>query len=92
MNANRLCRLIFAAATMWTLGGVPIAQAQVMKPNGMALPGVLFPAAERRAREACLDERPECRASVRAELHQEMSYSLLVPWALLGFAILGGLF
>jgi hypothetical protein len=89
MAVNRFWRLVFVAATVWVLGGVPSAHAQVMKPNGMALPGFLFPAAERRAREACLQQRPECRASVRAQIEQEMAYSLLIPWVLLGGAILG---
>lgn len=91
MDANRFSRLIFAAAMVWLVAGVPSAEAQVFKPNGMALPGFLFPAGERRAREACIEERPECRASVRAQIYQEMSYSLLVPWILVGFAAIGGL-
>ena len=33
--------------------------------------------------------RPECRASVRAQMDYEMSISLIVPWALLGLAVLG---
>jgi len=71
-----------------TLLGPTSAQAQVFKPQGFTLPGFLFSPSERRAREACAEERPECRPSIRAEMEHEMSISLLVPWVALGLAIL----
>lgn len=62
-----------------------------MKPNGWPLPGFLFSATEKRAREACAEERSECRAAVRAQMHYEMQISLVVPWLALGLAVLGRL-
>ena len=90
--------LIFAPilAAVFAVSGVPGAMSAetpaVIKPYGMAIPSFFFPAAEQRAREACAQNLPTCRSSVRAEMYQEMSISLAVPWVLLGVAILVLLF
>ena len=68
------------------------AQAQVFKPHGMTIPGLFFSTSEQRARQACIDDRPECRNSIRAEVEQEMAISLVAPWILLAVAILSVLF
>ena len=49
-------------------------------------------AGERRAREACAEESPNCRANVRAQMEQEMAISLILPWILLGAGVLIVLF
>ncbi len=74
------------------LGGfIPPAGAQIMKRDGFTFPWFRS-AGEQRAREACLNKQPDCRPSVKADIDQEKAISLLVPWALLGFAVLGILF
>ena len=86
-------RLLYIAALMpLLLGGfIPPAGAQVMKRDGFTIPW-FHSAAEQRARDACLNNQPDCRPSVRAQIDQEKAISLLVPWALLGVAVLGVLF
>jgi hypothetical protein len=84
-KAARLCLVIVA------LGGgfaaLP-AQAQVMKQNGVAIPSFFFSGAEKRAREACAEERSDCRPSVKAQMDQEKQISLLFPWILLALGVL----
>jgi len=74
------------------LGMATPAQAQVIKPGGIPIPAFFFSGAERRAREACAQELPNCRASVRAQMEQEMAISLTFPWIILGVGILAALF
>ncbi len=88
LRAAVLC----SAVALGTVATAPPATAQIIKPYGMAIPSFFFSAGERRAREACVENRPECRASVRAEIEQEMLISLIIPWALLGVGILIVLF
>ena len=47
-----------------------------------------FPASERRAREACAQELPNCRAAVRAQMEYEMAISLTIPWIILGVGVI----
>jgi hypothetical protein len=84
--------LMLAAVLLAAMGAAAPAHAQIIKPQGLTLPGFLFTPAERRAREACIEERPECRATVRAEIEQEMAISLTLPWILLAACVLGVLF
>ncbi len=88
LGTKRAGQVTLGAVLLVLATAVP-AQAQTMTKNGYALPGFLFSPGERRAREACAQGRPECRASVRAQMYYEMSISLIVPWALLGIAVLG---
>jgi uncharacterized protein HemX len=69
-------------------GGAAPAAAQIMKPDGFAIPWFHSPA-ERQAREACEQNLPECRASVRREIAKEKAATVITPWLLFGVAILG---
>ena len=62
-----------------------------MKRDGFTIPWFRS-AADQRARDACLNNQPDCRPSVKADIDQEKAISLIVPCALLGFAVLGVLF
>ncbi len=90
----RRCFLILSIAVLAVFPGVgaPPAVAQVIEPYGMPIPSFFFSPAERRAREACAQELPECRASIRADMEQEMAISLMLPWIMLAVAVLGVLF
>ncbi len=94
MSKSRFYRLFAVVILCGSLGVTvaPPAQAQIIKPQGLTIPGFFFSPAERRAREACAQERPECRTAVRAQMEQEMAISLALPWVLLGAAVLGVLF
>jgi len=72
----------FAGAT------APAAQAQIIKPGGVPIPSFFFPAGERRAREACAQELPTCRAAVRAQMEYEMAISLTIPWIILAVGVI----
>ena len=54
----------------------------------MTIPFFFFSPSEQRAREACANELPTCRSSVRAEMDHEMAISLIIPWALVGFGMI----
>jgi hypothetical protein len=86
------CRLLFFAfAAVLGLSGVGYfspAAAQVFKQQGLPIPAFFFSAAERRAREACADNLPNCRASVRARMEQEMAISLTIPYVVLAIGLL----
>lgn len=69
-------------------GAAQPAAAQIMPDNGIDFGFFLSPA-ERRAREACEKNLPECRADVRRQMQDEKGGSLLTPWLLLGVAVLG---
>ena len=84
--------VVFTLLAICSTAGAPPANAQVIKPYGIPIPSFFFSGVARRAREACAEERPECRASVRADMEQEKAVSLMLPWLLLGLAILGSLF
>lgn len=93
MRRYRLLFLAFAMVIGFSGVAAPRpAAAQVIKPYGMPIPSFFFPAGERRAREACAEESPNCRASVRAQMEQEMAISLVIPWILLGAGVLLVLF
>lgn len=72
-------------------GIAPEAGAQIMKRDGFTLNWFASPA-ERRAREACANNQPDCRPAVRAQMDTEKAFSLLLPWALAGAIVLGVLF
>ncbi len=91
-NRRTLFVLVFALLAICSGAGAPPANAQVIKPYGIPIPAFFFSGSERRAREACAAELPECRVTVRAELEQEMAVSLMLPWLGLGLAVLGALF
>ncbi len=82
---------IMALAPALAFGAAPDAGAQIMKRDGFTIDWFASPA-ERRAREACANNQPDCRPAVRAQMDQEKAISLLLPWALAGAAILGVLF
>ena len=91
MRYNRLLQVAVLVPLLLVGGlGAP-ASAQVMKRDGFAIPW-FHSAADQRAREACENNQPDCRASVRAEIDQEKAISLLLPWALAGAVVLGVLF
>lgn len=92
MKSYRPLVLALALVAMFSATGAAPAHAQVIKPYGMPIPSFFFSRAERRAREACADELATCRASVRAEMEQEMAISLVLPWITLGIAVLCVLF
>ena len=48
----------------------------------------IFPASERRAREACAQELPNCGAAVCAQMEYEMAISLTIPWIILGVGVI----
>ncbi|MBY0508941.1 MAG: hypothetical protein K2P94_02205 [Rhodospirillaceae bacterium] len=89
------CRLLFCAfAVVLGLSGVgytPPAAAQVFKQQGLPIPSFFFSGAERRAREACADNLPNCRASVRARMNQEMEISLTIPYIVLAVGLITAL-
>lgn len=66
--------------------------APVIKPMGMAIPSFFFSASEARQRDACANGLPECRPGVRAKMEEEMAYSMILPWVLLGGGIIAALF
>jgi preprotein translocase subunit Sec63 len=66
------------------------ASAQIMKRDGFTIPW-LHSAAERRAREACQNNQPDCRPSVRKDIADEKAISLITPWLIMGGIILGAL-
>jgi len=93
MKRFRLLLQLCAVLTVLAGVGAPrSAEAQVFKPQGMPIPSFFFPAAERRAREACANNESNCRASVRAQMEQEMAISLTIPWIILGIGVLVVLF
>jgi hypothetical protein len=83
---RRLCLLLLLVLGAGVLASP--ARAQIVKPDGMTIPWFHSPA-ERRAREACEQNLPECRASVRQEIAKEKAASMVTPWLILGFAVLG---
>jgi hypothetical protein len=64
------------------------AQAQIMHEDGVPLPW-FHTRAEKLARQACMQNLPECRDSVRQELALELMITTLAPWVLLLLVILG---
>jgi hypothetical protein len=87
MRPFRLVLFLALLACGYLGGDVAPARAQVMKPDGIALPWFRSPA-ERRAREACEQNLPECRASVRQQIADEKAASMITPWLILGVGIL----
>ena len=86
----RLVRLFLILALVgcgYVAGSAAPARAQIMKPDGFTLPWFRSPA-ERRAREACEQNLPECRASVRRQIAEEKAASMVTPWLILGAGVL----
>jgi hypothetical protein len=98
MRINKMlkscCLLVCALAALgvFSAATAPPAHAQIIKPQGIPIPSFFFSPAERRAREACAQELPNCRTAVRAQMEQEMAVSLALPWVMLGIAVLAVLF
>ncbi|TAK97912.1 MAG: hypothetical protein EPO08_20535 [Rhodospirillaceae bacterium] len=63
-------------------------RAQVMHDDGFALPW-FHSRAQQMARQACENDLPECRDSVRRQLATEKIITTLAPWVLLCLFILG---
>jgi hypothetical protein len=91
MTWRRLLLLLIIAFAGFSGPGVPSAQAQVFKPTGLTIPSFFFPQGERRAREECKANGPNCRAAVRAQLEHEMAISLTIPWIILAAGVLWAL-
>ena len=91
MRPLRLILFLALIACGYLGPSVVPARAQVMKPDGIALPWFRSPA-EQRARAACEQNLPECRASVRQQMADEKAASMITPWLILGVAILAVLF
>jgi hypothetical protein len=89
----RYGRLLQVAVMVPLLAGgfAAPASAQVMKRDGFTIPW-FHSAAERRAREACENNQPDCRPSVRQQIADEKAVSLITPWLILGAVVLGALF
>ena len=66
--------------------------APIIKGRGIAIPSFFFPSLKARQRDACANELAECRPAIRAEMEEEMAYSMILPWALVGVGVLGSLF
>lgn len=90
MRLRRLLQVMILAPVL-LCGGAPEAGAQIMKRDGFTIDWFSSPA-ERRAREACANNQPDCRPSVRDQMDKEKAFSLLLPWALAGAIVLGVLF
>ena len=90
MRFRRLLQ-VTVLAPLLLCGAVPDAGAQIMKRDGFTIEW-FHSAAERRAREACANNQPDCRPSVKAQMDEEKAFSLLAPWVLAGLLILGVLF
>ena len=91
LRYNRLLQVAVMAPLLMVGSFAAPASAQIMKRDGFTIDW-FHSAGERRAREACENNQPDCRPSVRAEIDQEKAISLIVPWALAGGVILGALF
>ena len=68
-------------------GSVAPVHAQVFDPVGVSLPWFRSEA-EKRDRQACEQNLPECKGSVRQEIAKERMASAITPWLLLGVAVL----
>jgi hypothetical protein len=84
-------RFLASLLTMSSSAAALPAAAQIMPEQGIPLP-FFRSRAEKIAREACEQGRPECRSDVRAQMEFERSITVIFPWAALGVAILGVLF
>ena len=90
MRVRKLLQAAMLAQAL-SCGTAPDAGAQIMKRDGFTIDW-FYSAAERRAREACANNQPDCRPAVRERMDLEKAISLLVPWAAAGAIILGVLF
>lgn len=81
-------RLAFYIFLVLGAGLAAPARAQVMHNDGFSLPW-FHTRAENLARQACEDNLPECRDSVRQKLVAEHLITTLAPWILLCLIILG---
>jgi hypothetical protein len=88
---SRVMLAVIIAPLLMAGGFAAPASAQVMKRDGFTIPW-FHSAAERRAREACENNQPDCRPSVRQQIADEKAASLITPWLILGAVILGTLF
>jgi hypothetical protein len=91
LRIRKLLQVAVLAPLLLAGGFAAPASAQIMKRDGFTIPW-FHSAAERRAREACENNQPDCRPSVRQEIMDEKAASLITPWLILGTIILGALF
>jgi hypothetical protein len=80
-------KLVFCLLLVLSAGASP-ARAQIMHNDGVALPW-FHTRAEKLERQACEDNLPECRDSVRQQLAVEHMVTILAPWILLCLVMLG---
>jgi hypothetical protein len=91
LRYSRLLQVAVMVPLLLAGGFAAPASAQVMKRDGFTIPW-FHSAAERRAREACENNQPDCRPSVRQQIADEKAMSLITPWLILGAVVLGALF
>jgi len=80
--------LAFGALLLLGVFGAASSRAQVMHDDGLPLPW-FHNRAQQMARQACEDDLPECRDSVRRQLVTEKMITNLLPWVLLCLVMLG---
>ena len=85
---SALRRVYFALFMFIGVLGAGPAMAQVMHDDGIALPW-FHSRTTQMARDACENDLPECRDSVRRELATEKAITRTVPWVLICLAIWG---
>jgi len=78
---------IGAMLLLSALGPTP-AHAQVMRDEGFLIPW-FHSRAEKLARQACQEELPQCRDSVRQQMAAEKAFTIFAPWVLLALFIWG---
>jgi hypothetical protein len=84
MDFRKLCFVV-----MLGLGSLaPLPAAAIMSDDGMQLPWFRSKA-EKAARQACEDDLPECRDSIRKQIASEKAITRYLPWILLCLVILG---
>lgn len=80
-------------SVFFVLLGFAMAAPAPVSAQEMRTPGIDFSwgrsPTERAQRDACRRNLPDCRATVRAQMMIEQSITVIVPWALVGFAVLG---
>jgi hypothetical protein len=81
-------KFLFFLLLALSVQGMSPARAQVMHQDGFQIPW-FHTRAEKLARQACEDDLPECRDSVRQQLAVEHTITNLAPWVLICLVILG---
>ena len=85
--AGRSVVAIFGLGGLLLLSAPQAASAQQMHDDGFALPWFRS-RAEQMERQACIDNLPECRATVRRQIEQERAATRFTPWLALGVIVL----